>query len=274
MMGVGLAELCGRKKLDVVLVGRQELSVDSARSKLANSLHRSVRKGRLSESERVAALARVRLTTDFSALADRQFVVECVREDESVKQEIFGELDKTVEDLDAVLASCTSSIPIVRLARATTRPSRVVGTHFFNPAPVMPLVELISTLLADEQTVARAESFLTGMLGKQVVRTPDRAGFLVNALLVPYLLSAVRMVDDGVGSADDIDRGMVLGCGYPMGPLALVDMIGLDIIAQVAAALYDEFRESQYVAPPLLLRMVDAGLLGKKTGIGFHRYPS
>ncbi|WP_051791450.1 3-hydroxybutyryl-CoA dehydrogenase [Amycolatopsis jejuensis] len=272
LMGVGLAELCAGRQLDVVVVGRQELSIEGARARLAKSLYRSVAKGRLTEAQRVEALSRVRLTTDFGALADRQFVIECVREDEDLKREIFEELDKTAGD--AVLATGTSSIPVMRLANATARPGRVIGAHFFNPVPVMPLVEVIATLCTDDETVLQTELFLTGVLGKEVVRAPDRSGFLVNALLIPYLLSAVRMVDGGAGSAADVDRAVVLGCGYPMGPLAVIDLIGLDVVAKVAAALYDEFKEPQYVPPPMLLRLVDAGRLGKKTGSGFHHYPS
>jgi len=272
VMGAGLAELCAVRKLDVVVVGRREVSVDTARSRLKKSLDLGVEKGRLTGSARDEALSRVSVTTDLGALSDRQLVIECAREDEYIKREIFTALDSAVEDLDAVLATCTSSIPVMKLARATSRPSRVIGTHFFNPARVMPLVEVIPSLLTDEQTVLRTELFLTDVLGKQVVRVPDRAGFLVNSLLVPYLLSAIRMLDSGTGSAADIDRGMVLGCGHPMGPLALVDMIGLDVIVQVADALYDEFKDPHYAPPALLQRMVDAGRLGKKTGIGFHTY--
>lgn len=274
LMGIGLAELFAGRKLDVVVVGRRPVSVEAARKRLSVSLDRAVQKGRLTDADRAATLSRVDFSTDLAALAGRQLVVECVREDEYVKREIFTALDKVVENLDAVLATCTSSIPVMRLARATARPSRVLGTHFFNPAPIMPLVEVIPTLLTEEQTVRRTEMFLTGVLGKKVVRAPDRSGFLVNALLVPYLLSAVRMLADGAGSAADIDQSMVLGCGYPMGPLALIDMIGLDVIAQVATELYDEFKEPHYAPPPLLLRMIDAGFLGKKTGIGFHQHRS
>jgi 3-hydroxybutyryl-CoA dehydrogenase len=186
--------------------------------------------------------------------------------------EVFAALDKIVRRQDAILASNTSSIPIMKLAMATSRPEQVIGVHFFNPVPVLKLVELISSLLSSEQTRARAESFVVDVLGKTVVRSQDRAGFVVNALLIPYLLSAIRMLESGFASAQDIDNGMVLGCAHPMGPLALADLIGLDTTKAVAESMYDEFKEPLYSPPPLLLRMVDAGLLGKKAGRGFHDY--
>lgn len=274
VMGGGVAELCAVRGLDVVVVGRQDGSIEAARTRLMASLDRLAGKGRLTGPQRAAALSRVRFSTDLAVLGDRRMVIECVPEEEHVKREIFAALDEIVTDGDAVLASATSSIPIIRLARATARPGRVIGTHLFNPVPVMPLAELIPTLLTDEQTVLLAEKFLAGLLGKQVIRAPDRSGFLVNTLLIPYLLSAIRMLEAGLASATDIDRAMVAGCGHPMGPLALVDLIGLDTIAHVANALYEEFKEPLYAPPPLLSRMVDAGLLGKKAGIGFHSYES
>jgi 3-hydroxybutyryl-CoA dehydrogenase len=177
-----------------------------------------------------------------------------------------------VQSPTAILASNTSSIPIMKLGMATSRPEMVVGIHFFNPVPVLKLVELVSSLLTGPDTVARAASFATGTLGKQVVSSKDRAGFIVNALLIPYILAAIRMMDSGFASAEDIDTGMVLGCAHPMGPLALADLIGLDTIKAIADSMYEEFKEPLYFAPPLLLRMVDAGLLGKKSGRGFHTY--
>ena len=274
VMGAGTAELCALRDLDVVVIGRQDTSIESARTRLTSSLDRLAGKGRLTGPQCEAALSRVRFSTDLTALGDRQIVVECVSEEEHVKREIFAALDEIVTDGDAVLASVTSSIPIIRLARATARPGRVIGTHLFNPVPVMPLAELIPSLLTDEQTTLRAEKFLADLLGKQVIRAPDRSGFLVNTLLVPYLLSAIRILEAGTASAADIDQAMVAGCGHPMGPLALVDLIGLDTIAHIANALYEEYKEPLYAAPPLLSRMVDARLLGRKTGVGFHSYES
>ncbi|HEX3781949.1 MAG TPA: 3-hydroxybutyryl-CoA dehydrogenase [Pseudonocardiaceae bacterium] len=272
LMGSGIAEVCARAGLDVLV---NEVNPDAAaagKERITRSVQRGVRNGKLSETEADAALAQLRFTTDLSDFTDRQIVVEAVAEHEATKVEVFATLDKVVEGPDAIFASNTSSIPIMKLAMATRHPQQVVGVHFFNPVPVLKLVELIPSLLTDEQTQARAESFVTGPLGKTVVRSQDRAGFVVNALLIPYLLSAIRMFESGFASAEDIDNGMVLGCAHPMGPLALTDLIGLDTTKAVAESMYAEFKEPLYSPPPLLLRMVDAGLLGKKSGRGFHDY--
>ena len=199
-------------------------------------------------------------------------MIEAVAEDERLKVDVFTRLDSVVTDDRTILATNTSSIPVIRLAAATTRPDRVVGVHFFNPVPVLRLVELVPSLLTSPATAQRAEEFVTGTLGKEVVRTRDKAGFVVNALLVPYLLAAIRMVESGSATVEDVDRGMVLGCAHPLGPLALTDLIGLDTTRAIAESLYAEFREPQYSPPPLLSRMVEAGLLGRKSGRGFHAY--
>jgi 3-hydroxyacyl-CoA dehydrogenase len=199
-------------------------------------------------------------------------VIETVTEHEATKLKLFAELDKILADPGVILASSTSSIPIVRISRATSHPSRVIGMHFFNPAPVLPLVELVASLLTDDATRTRVERFVTDALGKQVIWSPDRAGFVVNALLIPYLVAAIRMYESGFASVEDIDKGMTLGCAHPMGPLRLADLIGLDTVAAAAQALYAEFKEPTYSPPPLLMRMVDAGMLGKKAGIGFFHY--
>ena len=183
-----------------------------------------------------------------------------------------AQLDRVLKDPDAVLASNTSSISILGLARATADGGRVIGMHFFSPVPALPLVEMVSTPLTDEKTAVRAEEFVTGVLGKRIIRSPDRAGFTVNALLVPYLLSAVRMVESGHVSADTVDDAMTLGCSHPMGPLRLADLIGLDVVASIADTLHEEFREPHYAPPPLLRRLVETGMLGRKTGQGFHHY--
>ena len=193
-------------------------------------------------------------------------------ESEAEKLKVFQVLDQVVESKDAVLASNTSSIPIMKLAMATKRPSQVVGIHFFNPVPVLPLVELVASLLTSEATMDVASEFATAQLGKQVIRSKDRAGFIVNALLIPYILSAIRMLESGFATADDIDAGMVKGCAHPMGPLALADLIGLDTTVAVALSLYEEFKEPLFAPPPLLARMVEAGLLGRKSGRGFFQY--
>ncbi|TCP50785.1 3-hydroxyacyl-CoA dehydrogenase [Tamaricihabitans halophyticus] len=272
LMGSGIAEVCARAGLDVLVNEINDETLRAGKERIEGSLARAVRSGKLSEAERDEALARIRYVTELTEFTDRQFVVEAVAEDEEIKTQVFTALDKAVEDPDAIIASNTSSIPIMKLAMATSRPGNVIGVHFFNPVPVLKLVELIPSLLSSEQTQQRAEAFASDTLGKTVVRSQDRAGFVVNALLIPYLLSAIRMLESGFASAEDIDNGMVLGCAHPMGPLALADLIGLDTTKAVADSMYAEFKEPLYSAPPLLLRMVDAGLLGKKSGRGFHEY--
>jgi 3-hydroxybutyryl-CoA dehydrogenase len=274
VLGSGIAEVCASRGLDVLVALARTESVASSRRLLQRSLDGAVRKQKVTEADRDAALARVEFTTDLANLGDRQVVFEAVPEDEQTKLSVFGVLDKVVTDHDAILASTTSSIPVVRLARATDRGDHVIGTHFFSPVPAMPLVELTATPLTEDRVCDDAESFLTDGLGKQVIRTPDRSGFVVNALLIPYLMSAIRMVESGFATAEVVDRGMVLGCSHPMGPLSLLDYIGLDTIASVAAIMHAELNEPQYAPPPLLLRMVEAGRLGRKSGQGFHSYPT
>ncbi|RLK59210.1 3-hydroxybutyryl-CoA dehydrogenase [Actinokineospora cianjurensis] len=272
LMGSGIAEVCARAGLDVVVAEVSAGALESGRKRVEASLARGVRNGKLAEDERDAALGRLRFTTDLGEFADRQVTIEAVAENEQVKTEVFTTLDKVVEDPDAILASNTSSIPIMKLGMATARPHAVIGVHFFNPVPVLKLVELVPSLLTADDTRDRAKTFVEDALGKQVVLSQDRAGFVVNALLIPYLLSAIRMMESGFASAEDIDNGMVLGCAHPMGPLRLTDLIGLDTTKAIADSLYAEFKEQLYSAPPLLLRMVDAGLLGKKSGRGFYQY--
>ncbi|HEX5401500.1 MAG TPA: 3-hydroxybutyryl-CoA dehydrogenase [Pseudonocardiaceae bacterium] len=272
LMGSGIAEVCARAGLDVLVSEINADALDAGQARITASLARGVRSGKLSEADRDTALGHLRFTTDLGDFADRELVVEAVAEHEPTKIDVFTTLDKVVTSREAIFASNTSSIPIMKLAMATQRPEQVVGVHFFNPVPVLKLVELIPSLLSSTETQTRAETFATEVLGKTVVRSPDRAGFVVNALLIPYLLSAIRMFESGFASAEDIDNGMVLGCAHPMGPLRLADLIGLDTTKAVAESMYAEFKEPLYSAPPLLLRMVDAGLLGKKTGRGFYDY--
>lgn len=271
-MGSGIAEVCARAGLDVLIAEVNLDATEAAKARIATSLGRGVRSGKLSESDRDAALDRMRFTTDMADFADRNLVVEAVAENEQVKTDVFTALDKVVEDPHAIFASNTSSIPIMKLGMATGRPEQVIGVHFFNPVPVLKLVELVPSLLTGQETQDRARDFVTTVLGKEVIRSQDRAGFVVNALLIPYLLSSIRMLESGFASAEDIDSGMVLGCAHPMGPLRLADLIGLDTTKAIAESMYDEFKEPLYSPPPLLLRMVDAGLLGKKSGRGFHDY--
>lgn len=271
-MGAGLAEVCARAGLDVLVAVSRSSRVADGRRRLVTSLDTAVRKGKLTEPDRDAALSRVSFTADLNDFADRQFVIEAGPEQESVKLDVFATLDKVVADEDAILGSNTSSFPIIQLGRVTSRPNMVVGTHFFNPVTVLPLVELVGSVLTEESTVAVAETFVTEVLGKQVVRTKDRSGFVVNALLIPYLLSAIRVYESGVASMADIDKAMKLGCAHPMGPFGLSDLIGLDIVQAISESLYREYREPHYSPPPLLARMVSAGLLGKKSGRGFYDY--
>ena len=272
LMGAGIAEVAARAGAEVVVVEADEAAAKAGRARVERSLATAVARKKLADDEATAVLGRIQVGPDMDALADRQLVVEAVPEVETIKVETFRRLDDVVDAPDAVLASNTSSIPIMKLAMATRRPEQVVGLHFFNPVPVLPLVELVTSLLTGDETTRRAESFATDVLDKRVIRSQDRAGFIVNALLIPYLLSAIRMMESGFATAEDIDTGMVQGCAHPMGPLALADLIGLDTTMAVAESLYEEFKEPLYAAPPLLSRMVDAGLLGRKAGRGFYDY--
>ena len=272
LMGSGIAEVFARAGLDVRVSEADGEALELGRTRLTSSLDTAVRRGKLGQEERDEALSRIAFTTDLADFADRDLVVEAVAEREDVKVAIFQTLDQVVERRDAILASNTSSIPIVKLASATVRPEQVIGLHFFNPAPVQSLVEIIPTLTTGAETLARTEAFAREGLGKEPIRARDRAGFVVNALLVPYLLSAVRMFESGVATAEDIDKGMEAGCAHPMGPLRLCDLIGLDTLVSIAESMYYEYKEPLYAAPPLLQRMVDAGLLGRKSGRGFYQY--
>jgi 3-hydroxybutyryl-CoA dehydrogenase len=271
-MGSGIAEVSVRAGVDVTVFETTEALITAGRSRIVKSLERGVSAGKVTERERDRALDNLTFTTDLAVLADRQLVIEAVVEDEAVKAGIFAELDRLITDPDAVLASNTSSIPIMKIAAATKNPQRVLGLHFFNPVPVLPLVELVSTLVTDAAAVARTEEFAGSVLGKQVVRCSDRSGFVVNALLVPYLLAAIRMVEGGFATVEDVDKAVVAGLSHPMGPLRLSDLIGLDTVKLIADKMYEEFKEPQYGPPPLLLRMVEAGLLGRKSGRGFYTY--
>jgi 3-hydroxybutyryl-CoA dehydrogenase len=272
LMGAGIAEVSAKAGLDVTVCDINAAAVAAGRSRIEASLERAVNAGKLDDDARTAALARVTFVTDIGELADRQLVIEAVREVEDEKLDVFQKLGKTVLDDQAILASNTSSIPIMKLAMATDRPEHVLGLHFFNPVPVMRLVELIPSIVTSSEVADRADDFMVDVLGKRVIRSQDRAGFIVNALFVPYVLAAIRMLESGFASADDIDAGMVEGCSHPMGPLALADMIGLDTIEAVADSMYSEFKEPLYAPPPLLSRMVEAGLLGRKVGRGFFNY--
>ncbi|MFF7388104.1 3-hydroxybutyryl-CoA dehydrogenase [Streptomyces scabiei] len=271
LMGSGIAEVAALRGIDVRVAEATPDAVEAGRRRLTASLDRGVRRGKLGEEQREHALARLSFTHDLGDMADRQFVVEAVAENRDIKADVLRALDKAVEDPAAVLATNTSSIPVVDLAVVTQRPAQVIGMHFFNPVPVQRLVELIPALTTGAETVRRTRG-LTEQLGKEAIQAPDRSGFVVNALLVPYLLGAVRMVESGAARPEDIDRGMELGCAHPMGPLRLLDLIGLDTAQSVAESMYEEFKEPLYAPPALLRRMVAAGHLGRKSGRGFHVY--
>jgi 3-hydroxybutyryl-CoA dehydrogenase len=271
LMGAGITEVCARAGLDVVVVESSEEAAKAGAARLETSLRRAVERGKLENAEEV--LDRIRVVTDLNALADRELVVEAILEEEHAKTELFRQLDAIVTSPDAILASNTSSIPIMKLAVSTGRPAQVMGIHFFNPVPVLQLVELVPSLLTAEETTERSRAFVQDTLGKQAIDCQDRAGFVVNMLLVPFILSAIRMMESGFATPEDIDQGLVLGAAHPQGPLALADLIGLDTIKAIAESLYSEFKEPLYASPPLLERMVSAGLLGRKTGRGFYTYP-
>ncbi len=273
IMGTGIAEVCARSGLEVTLVEVSDAAAEVARTRIERSLERAVSRGKLEAEVATDALDRLVCVDELDALADREIVIEAVIENREAKLDIFSRLPAIVESAEAILASNTSSIPIVELAVATgERSGQVLGLHFFNPVPVLSLVEIIPSLLTADDVSARARTFAAEQLGKDPIVAPDRAGFTVNALLVPYLLSAIRMFEQGLASAEDIDKGMVKGCAHPMGPLALADLIGLDTVMGVAETLYGEHREQLFAPPPLLQRLVAANLLGRKSGRGLYSY--
>ena len=272
LMGAGIAEVCARAGLEVVVREVSDAAAASGHERIAASLNRAVQAGKVAAADLPSTLARLTLTTELRALAGCDLVIEAATENAAVKAALFTELDTVVRRPDAILATNTSSLPVAEVARAVTRPGQVIGLHFFNPAQVQPLVELVPSLLTEPDTVTRARAFITEGLGKTAIAGPDRSGFVVNALLVPYLLSAIRMLEAGHATAQDIDTGMTLGCAHPMGPLRLADLIGLDTLLSIAEVMHGEYAEPQYAAPPLLRRMTAAGLLGRKTSRGFYDY--
>jgi 3-hydroxybutyryl-CoA dehydrogenase len=270
-MGSGIAESSAAAGKHVLLYEPQEPPLERSRRHIAESVGRAVSRGKVTEEAASGLLDRIVYTTRFEDLASADALVEAVSEDAAVKAEVFGRLDDELPEAQ-FLASNTSSIPIAELGSHTRRPERVLGLHFFSPVPVMQLVEVVVALDTSPETVAAAEEFVQE-LGKRAIRTKDRSGFIVNMLLVPYLMAAVRMYEDGFASREDIDEGMRLGAGHPMGPLTLCDFIGLDVLYAVCDSLYEEFKRDEYAPPPLMKRMVAAGRLGRKSGRGFYEYP-
>jgi 3-hydroxybutyryl-CoA dehydrogenase len=270
VMGAGIAEIGAKGGCDVIVVDAFPEALENAQKRLAASLAKAEEKGKLAEPAD-AILARIRWTTDISALADREIVTEAIRETVEDKVSLIAQLDAVLA-ADAIITTNTSSIPVAQIAAASTHPERVLGTHYFNPVPVMPLVEVVSALQTDPAVADATHAFCADVLGKKVIRAKDRSGFVVNALLVPYLLDAIRSLENGVASKEDIDEGMVGGCGMPMGPLRLCDMIGLDTMLLVAQSLYAEHLELRFAPPALLKRHVEAGMFGRKSGRGFYDY--
>ena len=270
IMGSGIAECAASTGHEVVLRSRKQETADAMVAGLEKSLGRQLEKGKITEEQRDRTVSLVSATDDLHALADCDLVIESVVEDLGVKRELFNHLDRVVKE-GAVLATNTSTLPVVDMAMETGRPDRVCGIHFFNPAPLMTLVEIVRPITASDETIAEARAFVE-KVGKTAVEVKDQAGFIVNNLLFPYLNNAVRLLENGVASRDDIDAAMKGGCNFPMGPLALLDLVGLDTSLAILDALYEEFRDPNYAAVPRLRRMVTAGLLGRKSGEGFYSY--
>ena len=270
IMGSGIAEVAAKTGHEVVLRSRRQETADAMVASLEKSLAKQVERGKLEAAERDATLSRVSATSNLHELAHCDLVVESIVEDLDAKKDLFRELNHICAD-DAILATNTSTLPVIELAMETHKPERVCGVHFFNPAPMMSLVEIVRPLTATDDTIAEVRAFADAC-GKTPVEVKDRAGFIVNALLFPYLNNAVRMLENGTASRDDIDTAMKGGCNFPMGPLALLDLVGLDTSLAILDALYTEFRDPNYAAMPLLRRMVTAGQLGRKSGAGFYDY--
>jgi 3-hydroxybutyryl-CoA dehydrogenase len=269
-MGSGIAESAARAGIAVHVYEPHEAPLERSRSKLATSVAHAVERGKLDQGQADALIARIAYSTDLGSITGAGLVIEAIVEDEEIKARVFSQLDEVMPE-ETLLASNTSSIPIAQLAAATKRPGRVLGLHFFSPVPVMKLVEIVVALDTAEETVTQAEAFAQ-QIGKHPIRTKDRSGFIVNMLLVPYLMAAVRMYEEGFATREHIDEGMKLGCGHPMGPLTLCDFIGLDVLYAVCGSLYEEFKRDEYAPPPLLKRMVVSGHLGRKSGRGFYEY--
>ncbi len=271
LMGSGVAEVAARAGYKTVVREVSEELLEKGRARIEASLGRALKKGKLEESESEAILGRISGVVELDELADCDLVIEAIVENVEAKRQTFAALDETVKK-SALFASNTSSLTITQIAMATSRPDRFLGLHFFNPVPLMKLVEVVRTILTSDEASERAMSFVRS-LGKEPIACRDNSGFIVNRLLVPYLLDAIRAYEEGVGSIEDIDKGMQLGCGYPMGPFTLLDFVGLDTTLYIADIMFEEYREKRFAPPPLLKQMVLAGRLGRKSGHGFYEYP-
>jgi 3-hydroxybutyryl-CoA dehydrogenase len=270
LMGSGIAESVATAGIPVIVRDVDEAAIGAARARIEDSLGRARSRGKIEEGEYEEILGRVSFTDGLHEIAEADLVVEAVPENADLKVAILGQVAGIVSE-EALIASNTSSIPIAQLAAGVPRPDRVLGLHFFSPVPVMGLIEIVVALDTSEATVAAAQAFAE-RVGKRAIVTKDRSGFVVNMLLVPYLMAAVRMYEEGFATAEDIDEGMKLGCGHPMGPLALADFIGLDVLYAIGDSLYEEFKQTEYAPPPLIKRMVASGRIGRKAGRGFYEY--
>jgi 3-hydroxybutyryl-CoA dehydrogenase len=270
IMGSGIAEVAAKAGFEVTLRSRSQSTADRMVAGLEKSLAKQVERGKLEESERDAVLGRVRAVAELGELSECDLVIESIVEDLATKKHLFTELDRICPE-HTILATNTSTLPVVEMAMETGRPDKVCGVHFFNPAPMMALVEIVRAITSSDETIHEATAFATSC-GKNAVQVKDQAGFIVNALLFPYLNNAVRLYDAGVATRDDIDAAMKGGCNFPMGPLELLDLVGLDTSLAILDALYTEFKDPNYAPAPLLRRMVSAERLGRKTGAGFYDY--
>ncbi len=272
LMGAGIAEVCARAGSEVTVVEADSDRAEAAYQRIVGSTGKAVARGKMLAEDQEQTLTRVSVNADLESLSESQLVIEAVSEVEDLKLDIFKRLDQIVDDRQAIFGSNTSSIPIARLAAATSRPEQVVGIHFFNPAPVMKLVEVIPAVTTSPETLRIVREYASAQLGKKVVLSRDQAGFVVNGLLTPYLMSAVRMLESGVATREDIDMAIKLGTNHPMGPFELADFIGLDTICEIGKVLYEEFKDPSAAPPPLLIRLVEAGWTGRKSGRGFYTY--
>jgi len=271
-MGSGIAEVAAKSGVPTIVCEVNSESAERGQGRIKKSVDKALDSRKISQTEAEEIHRNLSFTTDLAGLSECDLIIEAIIENETSKVDIFRRLDQIVRWPDTILATNTSSIPVMKLGMVTTRPTHVVGIHFFNPVPVLRLTEVIPSLLTSSETTRRTRLFVEANLNKKVILAKDRAGFIVNSLLVPYILSAIRMLESGYASAEDIDTGMMEGCAHPMGPLRLADLIGLDTAMAVAESLYMEFKEPLFAPPPLLCRMVDAGLLGRKVGRGFYDY--
>jgi len=272
LMGSGIAEISAKAGFETWVREVNEEFAKKGKASIEKSLGRAVEKGKLPADERDATLARINTTTDLEALRDADIVIEAVTEDLKMKNEMFVTLDR-VCPAHTIFASNTSSLTIAEMAAATKRPDRVVGLHFFNPVPVMKLVEVVRTIATSQETFKRAYDFARA-LGKEPIECKDASGFVVNRLLVPYMLDAIRCLEQGLASIEDIDKGMVLGTNYPMGPFTLCDFVGIDTLYRISEIMFEEYRETRFAPPPLLKRMVTMGYFGRKSKKGFYDYTS